>query len=363
MAGNTTTQPHALFRTFSRAARELGLKRSEFDLAVNLGRIRTVLDEGGGGRLVARAELDRLRSAPGFPEELCKSVETAGTSAGAAVMEVPTTRFTRLARLGLVVPVTFYLNRYRAVVWLYLADELRQFAAAKDNAPLLTGRTPEGMRKLLAAGLDLRPRNWRGRHLGFLLRQADGPWQRAGALAGFLEPVQVAEIVKDPYERSYLNRFRPGPPAHGVPGSPAARLAEKIMTADDSDEVDWLRSDLAQAVDEARAHQPAPRPSLNRRQKQRPDQNPKQRPDQKQSHNQNRSQNQSHDLNRSQKQKPNQKPNQRQRPEPKPAPAPPRPAAKEPPGDRLSYRLSARLSDRPERVRSGLLGRLRRRDG
>lgn len=341
MSGNTTTQPHALFRTFSPAARELGLKRSEFDLAVNLGRIRTVLDEGGGGRLVARAELDRVPSAPGFPEELRKSVETAGTSAGAAVMDVPPTRFTRLARLGLVAPVTFYLNRYRAVVWLYLADELRQFAADKDNAPLLTGRTPEGMRKLLATGLDLRPRNWRGRHLGFLLRQADGPWQRAGALAGFLEPVQVAEIVKDPYERSYLNRFRPGPPAHGVPGSPTARLAEKMMTADDSYEVDWLRSDLAQAVDEARAHQPAPRPSPNRSQKQMPGQNPKQRPDQ----------NQSHDQNRSQKQKPN----QRQRPEPKPAPAPPRPAAKAPPGDRLS--------DRPERVRSGLLGWLRRRDG
>jgi hypothetical protein len=304
MSGSTATEPHARFRTFSRAARELGLKRSEFDLAVNLGRIRTVPDEGGGGRRVARAELDRLRSAPGFPEELCKSVEAVGTSAGAAVMEVPPTRFMRLARLGLVVPVKFYLNRYRAVVWLYLADELRQFAADKDNAPLLTGRTPEAMRRQLAAGLDLRPRNWRGRHLGFLLRQADGPWQRAGALAGLLDPLQVAEIVKDPYERSHLNRFRPGPPAHGAPGSPAAHLVEKIMTADDPDEIDWLCSDLAQALDEARAHQPAPRPS----------------------------------------------------PKPKPDPAPPCPAA-----ERLPSSLPAdRPADRPAQIRNGLLGWLRR---
>ena len=33
--------------------------------------------------------------------------------------------------------VRFYLNRYRAVVWLYLAEELRQFAADSANASLL----------------------------------------------------------------------------------------------------------------------------------------------------------------------------------------------------------------------------------
>ncbi|WP_425245661.1 DUF6397 family protein [Streptomyces sp. NEAU-NA10] len=307
MSGNTATQPHTLSCTFSRAARELGLKRIEFDLAVHLGRIRTVPDEGGGGRRVARAELDRLRATPGLPEALRKSVETVGTSEGAAVMEVPPTRFTRLARLGLVVPVKFYLNRYRAVVWLYLADELRQFADDKDNAPLLTGRTPGNLREQLATGLDLRPRNWRGRHLGFLLRQADGPWQRAGALAALLDPVQIAEIVKDPYERSHLNRFRPGPPAHGAPGTPAAHLVEKITTADDPDEIDWLRSDLAQALEEARSHQPAPRPS----------------------------------------------PKPKRYPNPKPKSSPPRPAAEpEPTGGH----------ERPGRARSGLLGWLRRRN-
>lgn len=106
---------------------------------------------------MARTEIERLRAEPGFPDTLTKSVRAVGTTEGAAVMQVPPSRFTRLAKLGLVVPVSFYLNRYRAVVWLYLADELRQFAADKDNVTLLTGRTPEGMRDQLAAGVDLRP--------------------------------------------------------------------------------------------------------------------------------------------------------------------------------------------------------------
>ncbi|WP_043668696.1 DUF6397 family protein [Streptomyces xylophagus] len=260
MAGNTITKPSDVSCTPSRAARELGLKRGEFDLAVHLGRIRTVPDEGGGGRRVARTEIDRLRSADRFPETLLESVRTVGTTDGAALMEITSARFTRFARLGLVVPVKFYLNRYRAVVWLYLAEELRQFATDKNHTSLLNGRTPEGLRDQLQAGLDLRPRNWRGRHLGFLLREADGPWERAGALAALLDPVQIAEIVQDPYERAYLNRFRPDPPAHGAPGSPAAHLAERIMTAADPDEISWLRADLTQVLDEARLHRPAPRP-------------------------------------------------------------------------------------------------------
>ncbi|MFG2134044.1 DUF6397 family protein [Streptomyces sp. NPDC048751] len=261
MSGDTLTTPHDLSHTPSRTARELGLKRSEFDLAVHLGRIRTVPDEGGGGRRrVTQAEIERLRSADGFPEALRESVRAVGTTEGAAILEVTPARFTRLARLGLVVPVKFYLNRYRAVVWLYLAEELQQFAEGQGNDQLLSGRTPERLRDQLAAGLDLRPRTWRGRYLGFLLRQTDDPWEFAGAVAALLDPVQIAEIVHDPYERAYLNRFRPGPPAHGTPGSPAAHLVERITTADDPDEISWLRSDLEQALDQARAYRPAPRP-------------------------------------------------------------------------------------------------------
>ncbi|WP_416985503.1 DUF6397 family protein [Streptomyces sp. T028] len=262
MSGNTVAPQQAPSCSASRAARELGLKRAEFDLAVHLGRIRTVPDEGGGGRrVVTRSELDRLL---GSTEELREHVRVVGTGEAATLMDVPASRFTRLARLGLVVPVKFYLNRYRAVVWLYLAQELQQFTADENNGPLLKGRTPAPMRAQMEAGLDLRARTWRGRHLGFLLRQSDDPWQRAGILAAFLDPLQIAEIVRDPYDRSHLNRFRPGPPAHGAPGSPAAHLVEKIVTADDPDEIAWLRADLERTLDEARAHQPAPHPAPSR---------------------------------------------------------------------------------------------------
>ncbi|CAM5315326.1 putative protein OS=Streptomyces tendae OX=1932 GN=GUR47_29245 PE=4 SV=1 [Streptomyces tendae] len=260
-AGERTGTTRDASVTRQRAARELGLRRSEFDLAVQLGRIRTVPDDGGGGRRVARDEIDRIRAADGFPEVLRAGVRTVGTTQGATLMEVTTARFTRLARLGLLVPVTFYVNRYRAVVWLYLAEELRQFRADERNTALLKGRTPEGLRDQLGEGLDLRPRNWRGRHLGFLLRQADEPWARAAAVASLLDATDISDVVTDPYERSHLRRFRPVPATHGSPGSPAAQLAEEIATAADPDEVDWLRSDLAAALDTARRHRPAPRPA------------------------------------------------------------------------------------------------------
>ncbi|MFF9125697.1 DUF6397 family protein [Streptomyces sp. NPDC014889] len=245
----------------SRAARELGLKRGEFDLAVHLGHIRTRPAEGEIGRQVDRIEVERLRAQEGFPEALRKKVTTVGTKEGSAIMEVTAARFTRLARLGLLIPVSFHLNRYRAVVWRYLTDELHEFAADTKNAQLLNRPLPERLRGQLDTGVDLRPRNWRGQHLGFLLSQAGDPWERAGAVASLLDPVHISEIVTDPYERSHLSRFRPPPPAHGAPGSPAAHLTERITTAQDPDEIDLLRADLQRAVREARIQRPAPRPA------------------------------------------------------------------------------------------------------
>lgn len=260
MSGNTSASAQVLTRTPSRAARELGLKRREFELAVNLGRIRTLPDEGGGGRRVTDAEIERLRAQDGFPEALRERVRTVSTKEAARLMGVTGDRFTRLARLGLVAPVAFYLNRYRALVWLYLADEVRQFAADEQNARVVKGRVlPVELRVRLRDGTDLRARNWRGRHVGFVLRRAENPWERAGALAALLDPAQVVEVVRDPSERDFVNRFRPGPPTHGAPDSPSARLAERLMTADDPDEISWLRADLAQVLDEARALRSAPR--------------------------------------------------------------------------------------------------------
>ncbi|EFH28409.1 MULTISPECIES: DUF6397 family protein [Streptomyces] len=263
MTSSTVTQLQRNAYTPSRAARELGLRRSEFDLAVHLGQIRTVPDEGGGGRRVTRSEVDRLRATSGFPEALRQRVRLVGTTEGAEAMGISAGRFTRLARLGLFSPVRFYLNRYRAVVWLYLADELEEFTRVQDNTPLLTARRmPEGLRDMLDEGVDLRARNWRGRHRGFLLRLAEDPWESAGALAAFLDPVQIAELVPDPYERSHLHRFRPGPPAHGAQGSPAAHLIENIMTADDPAEIAWLRAELTGVLQDARRFRPAPRPAV-----------------------------------------------------------------------------------------------------
>ncbi|MEU0739884.1 DUF6397 family protein [Streptomyces sp. NPDC006134] len=247
--------------TLSRAARELGLKRSELEIAVRLGRVRTLPDGAGGGRRVPCPEIERLRGEDGFPHSLRESVSVVGTAQGAALMGVAKARFTRLARLGVLVPVKFYLNRYRAVVWLYLAGELRQFAADERNAPLLKGRLPEAQRSRLEAGLDLRPRTWRGRHLGFLLRQAHDPWTRAAAVASLLDPVRISQLVRDPYERSRLNRFRPAPSGHGSPGSPAAQITEGILTADDPEEIEWLATELARELAAAREQWPALRPA------------------------------------------------------------------------------------------------------
>ncbi|WEH19713.1 DUF6397 family protein [Streptomyces sp. VNUA24] len=240
-----------------RAARELGLKRSELDLAVHLGCLRTV-DEGGARR-IAQAEIDRLRAAKGFPETLRARVDAVSSLPAAQILGVAVSRFTRLARLGLVTPVAFSVNRYRTVVWLYLAAELRQFAADEKNARWLTGRMPQDARRQLGEGLDLRPRNWRGRQLGFLLRQSDDPWRRAAAPASLLDPIQVAQIVQDPYERAELNHHRPFRADHSPPDSPTARIIAGIRTADDPDEIAWLRTDLLQALAEARAHRLAPR--------------------------------------------------------------------------------------------------------
>ncbi|MFF7967869.1 DUF6397 family protein [Streptomyces sp. NPDC007903] len=237
----------------SRAARELGLKRYEFDLAVDLGRIRIMSDGASGGRRVARTEIARLQAQAGFPHTLRERVRVVGTKEGASLMGLSEGRFARLARLGLLVPVRFYLNRYRAVVWLYLAEELREFVANGEHADLITGRTPETLRSQLTAGLDLRPRNWRGRHLGFLLRQAEDSWARAGAIAAFLPSAEITEIVKNPYERARLDRLRPTLPEHGAPGSPSALLCEQITTAQDADEIAWLSADLARQLEATRA--------------------------------------------------------------------------------------------------------------
>ncbi|MFJ9060319.1 DUF6397 family protein [Streptomyces sp. NPDC102409] len=244
-----------------RAAQELTLKRGEFDLAVHLGLIEAEPAAGGARPRIRRQEIDRLRARPGFPESLRDQVRTAGTAEGAALLGVSPVRFTGLARIGCVSPVAFYLNRYRVVVWLYLVDELLGFAAREPG--LIAGKSPVGMRTMLEAGTDRRARNWRSRRIDRSLSRAADPWARAALQASALDPVQLAEVVEDPYERAYLARVQPDP-AFGRPGSMAGREAmAKLMLADDPDEILWRRVNLTLELERAREIRGAPRPGCD----------------------------------------------------------------------------------------------------
>ncbi|MGQ4715267.1 DUF6397 family protein [Streptomyces anulatus] len=256
--GPTSSAAPAATVAAGRAAQELGVRRAEFELAVHLGLIAIVGAPGGGRPRVHEEEIARLREQPGFPDGLAERVRTVGTAEGAALLDIAPARFTRLARAGCVSPVTFYLNRYRAVVWLYLADELAAFASREPE--LLAGRTPSGMRAMLESGADWRPRNWRSQRIDRLLNRTRDPWVRTAVQASALDPVQLAEVVDDPYERAYLVRVRPEP-VFGRPGSMAAREAMgELMLADDPDEILWRRVNLTLELDRAREDRPAPSP-------------------------------------------------------------------------------------------------------
>lgn len=256
--GHTSSAAPGAPAAAGRAAQELGLRRAQFELAVHLGLITVVGAPGGGRPRVREEEIARLREQPGFPDGLAERVRTVGTAEGAGLLDIAPARFTRLARAGCVSPVTFYLNRYRAVVWLYLADELAAFAAREPE--LLAGRTPPGMRTMLESGADWRARNWRSQRIDRLLNRTRDPWARSAVQASALDPVQLAEVVDDPYERAYLVRVRPEP-VFGRPGSMAAREAMGELTlADDPDEILWRRVNLTLELDRARADRPAPRP-------------------------------------------------------------------------------------------------------
>ncbi|MER5683157.1 DUF6397 family protein [Streptomyces sp. NPDC002205] len=241
-----------------RAAQELGLKRGEFELAVHLGIVRTTAEQAGGTPRVGREEIHRLRSEDGFPDALRERVRTVGTAEGARLLGSSPVRFTRLARAGCITPVTFCLNRYRAVVWLYLAQEVLGFAARAPQ--LLAGKSPVWMRARLDAGTDWRARIWRAQRIERLLSRTEDPWRRAAVLAGALDPVQLADVVDDPCERAHLAKVRPEP-VFGPPGSVVAReTVAQLMQADDPDEILWRRINLIMELDGARASRQAPRP-------------------------------------------------------------------------------------------------------
>ncbi|KUH40305.1 MULTISPECIES: DUF6397 family protein [Streptomyces] len=240
--------------TGGRAARELGLGRGEMAAAVDLGLVRSLAAAGGGRPRVAWEEIDRLRAEPDFPDGLHDRVGTAGTARAAETAGISPDRFTRLARTGHVTPIAFHLNRYRAVVWLYLAREVRQLT--EKHPQLLTGRAPRHLTDRLRAGEDARPCGWRARRLRLLVARAPDAWAVAAAVASFLDAERLAEVVPDPSERARLDRLRP-PPPYGHPEVPSARaVADRLLLAEHRHEGERLRLALTEALQAARGSTP-----------------------------------------------------------------------------------------------------------
>lgn len=239
------------------AARELGLRREEFEIAVHLGLIELTTDRGGGTSGVAPREMERLRGLPGSPGGLRARVRPVGAGEGAGLLGIGPARFTRLARAGCFTPVTLHLNRFGVVVWRYLADDLEAFAARTPQ--LLVGAESAGPGATHAARTDRRPRNWRCRRVDRMLRRTTDAWSRAAVLATALDRVQLAEVVDDPYERVRLLRLRPGPLLGGVPAA-VRKVAERLSIADDPDEVSWRRTQLTAELKRAREERDMPGP-------------------------------------------------------------------------------------------------------
>lgn len=247
-----------------RAAHELGLRSGEFELATQLGEVRTIPAGGGddrpggtgapGRRRVPAEEIARLQAEPGFPDALRERIRTVSTTEAAELMGIGPGRVLRLTRAGCFGPVRFYVNRYGAVVWLYLAAEVADFA---DREPdLMRGNTPAAMRVMLESGQDWRARQWRSRRVSQLMRQTEDPWESAAVIAAVLPPEELASVADNPLERSLLRRLRPTL-ATVITSTPAARESfERVLTAEEFDEVMWYRVHLARGLDRARSQEP-----------------------------------------------------------------------------------------------------------
>ena len=76
----------------------------------------------------------RLRAEDGHPQPLLDRVRLVSSAEAAKELGVGRERFVRLARAGYVRPVRWYVNRYRALVWMYLAQERARARRAQPGA-------------------------------------------------------------------------------------------------------------------------------------------------------------------------------------------------------------------------------------
>ncbi|MFI1097992.1 DUF6397 family protein [Streptomyces sp. NPDC020917] len=240
----------------SKARDELDLDYDEFEVALQVGEVRTVVC-GPGVWKVPRSELTRVRATRGYPETLLDRLRLVSSEGAAEAMGIGRDRFVRLARAGCVRPVRWYVNQYRAVVWLYLAREAAEFAA--ENRGVLAGRLPAALREA-ADGADQRARGWRARRTRQLVRDAADAWEEAAVWAALLGPEIAAEAVPDPCERARLHGLRTALPP-GRPGRATPEQVRSITTADAPDEIAAGLVALAEALGRARTGQPVPRSS------------------------------------------------------------------------------------------------------
>lgn len=237
-----------------RARDALGLDHEAFDLAVQVGEIRTVA-RAPGRWVVPRGEIDRLLVPGRGSRALRARGRLVSSTAAAELMGIGRGRFVRLARAGRVSPVRWYVNKYRATVWLYLAGELAEYA--ERNPALMKGPLPIALRTAVDAGQDARARRWRERRAAQLVRDAYDAWEEAAVWAALLGPGEVAAAVPDPSERARLYGIRASLPPGRV-GRAAPEQIRAVTTADDPEEIGRALVALADALDRARLPRPGP---------------------------------------------------------------------------------------------------------
>ncbi|MCQ4083309.1 DUF6397 family protein [Streptomyces sp. RB6PN25] len=231
------------------AAGELCLERRDMELAMQLGEVRTAARQGGR-RMVPRSQIARLRAEEGFPSALRGRLRLVGTVSGAELLGISSVRFTKLAKCGCFTPVRWYANRYRSVVWLYLASEVRSFG--ETHTAWLSGRLPPRLLAALADGEDLRARGWRSRSTAWAAAQAADGWQEASVWAALLGEEALAQVVPDERERARLRQLRPEL-LPGRAGPPFLReVADALLLADGREEREFARLSLGFALDRAR---------------------------------------------------------------------------------------------------------------
>ncbi|MBA0052441.1 hypothetical protein E0L36_16430 [Streptomyces sp. AJS327] len=232
-----------------RAARELRLPPGEFELAVQLGEIRPVPDGEGRPHRVLAVDVERLRAADGFPEALRERLRVVGAVEAAALLGIAPVRFTRLARLGLLPPLTFRVAGSGALRWLYHPSELR---AVEHGDPRLLWDPSPGEPPEAAAVVDRRPRAWRERRVRWLACQAAGPWARAAAWAAPLTDELLARTVPRPGERARVLALRPRLTSSRPRSAATAATLRALCRATDAEEIRGLRQGVEAGVQEAR---------------------------------------------------------------------------------------------------------------